>query len=132
MQNRDSVQILTLPRLRDSDICPRTALKALKKLYPMSDHSSLFQYYGPNGWSPLIDSKARKVLKSINVQLGLNPSHFTFHSFQRSGTTFAFNVHVPIQNIKRHGTWTCIWRYIQADQSSGEMLASSLADAINA
>ena len=77
MQTRDSVQILTLPRLTDVDICPRAALKALKKLYPMSDHSSLFQYHGPNGWSPLIDSKARKVLKSINVQLGLNPSHFT-------------------------------------------------------
>ena len=133
MQTRDSVQILTLPRLTDVDICPRAALKALKKLYPMSDHSSLFQYHGPNGWSPLIDSKARKGLKSINVQLGLNPSHFTFHSFRRSGATFAFNAHVPIQNIKRHGTWTsdCIWRYIQADLSSGEHLTSSLADAIN-
>ena len=133
MQTRDAVQILTLPRLTDLDICPRAALKALKKLYPMSDKSSLFQYHGPSGWSSLIDSEARKVLKYINVHLGLNPSHFTFHSFRRSGATFAFNAYVPIQNIKRHRTWTsdCIWRYVQADQSSGEQLATSLADAIN-
>ena len=134
MQTRDSVQILTLPNLTDPDICPRAAIKDLKKLYPFSDKSPLFQHCGPSGWSPLIDSEARKVLKSINVQLGLNPSHFTFHSFRRSGATFAFNAHVPIQSIKRHGTWTsdCIYRYIQADQSTGEQLATSLADAINA
>ena len=134
MQTRDSVQILTLPKLSDSDLSPRAVIRALRKLYPLSDHLSLFQYCGPTGWSPLIDSKVRKVLKSINVHLGLNLSHFTFHSFRRSGATFAFNAQVPIQNIKRHGTWTsdCIWRYIQADQSIGELLATSLSDAINA
>ena len=65
------------------------------------------------------------------MALGLNPSHFTFHSFRRSGATLAFNFHVPIQ---RHGTWTsdCVYRYIQADQSSGEQLACALANAIDA
>ena len=134
MQTRDEVQIITLPRLIDPDLCQRTALKNLKELYQFSDKASLFQYHSPSGWSPVIDSKVRKVLKSINLKLGLNPSHFTFHSFRRSGATFAFNVHIPIQNIKRYGTWTldCMYRYIQADQSSGEQLASVLADAINA
>ena len=133
IQNRDSVQIITLPRLQDQDLCPRAALKYLKKYYSFNDHSPLFQSHGPAGWSPLIDSKVRKVLRTININLGLNPSHFTFHSFRRSGATFAFNSHVPIRSIQGHGTWTsdCVWRYIQADQSSGEHLASALAESIN-
>ena len=133
IQTRDSVQVITLPRLTDQDLCPRAALKYLKKYYSFTDQSPLFQSYGSGGWSPLIDSRVRKVLKAINKKLGLNPSHFTFHSFRRSGATFAFNSHIPVRNIQRHGTWTsdCVWRYIQADQSYGEHLVSALACSIN-
>ena len=113
MQTRDSAQILTLPHLVDKKLCPRSALKALQ---------------GLAGWVPLTDSRVRKTLEWINLALGLNPSYFTFHSFRRSAATPAFNSHVPIQSIKRHSTWTsdCVWRYIQADQSSGEQLACYL------
>ena len=133
MQTRDAFQIITLPGLTDQDICPRSALNNLKKLYPMSQHTSMFLYNSPKGWTPFIDSKVRKLFKQINVHLGLHPSHFTFHSPRRSAATFAFNAHVPIQSIQRHGTWTsdCIWRYIQADQSTGEQLALSLAAVID-
>ena len=50
------------------------------------------------------------------------------------GATFAHASHVPIQDIKRHGTWSsdCVWKYIYSDHSSGENLASTLADTINA
>ena len=133
IQTRDAVQIITLPKLSDQDLCPRSALRNLRKLYPMSQHTSMFLYNSPKGWTPFIDSKLRKLLKQINVRLGLQPSHFTFHSLRRSAATFAFNAHVPIQSIQRHGTWTsdCVWRYIQADQSTGEQLALSLADVID-
>ena len=133
IQTRDSAQILTLPRLVDKTLCPRSALKALQSLYSFDNHSSLFQWKGLAGWVPLTDSRVRKTLKRINVALGLNPSFFTFHSFRRSAATLAFNSHVPIQSIKRHSTWTsdCVWRYIQADQSSGEQLACALANVIN-
>ena len=133
MQNRDAVQVICLPKLTNPVICPYKALKALKKLYPMSAVTSLFQIHGNTSWQPLTDSKVRKCLKTINVSLGLNPHFFAFHSFRRSGATFAYNSHVPIQQIKRHGTWSseCVWRYIQADHSAGESLASSLAAAIN-
>ena len=133
IQTRDRVEILTLPKLTDPDLCPRSALKVLFDLYQMSTSSSLFQIYTVNGWVTLIDSRVRKVLSKINVALGLHPNHFTFHSLRRSGATFAFNAHVPIQDIKRQGTWTseCVWKYIQADHSSGEKLANSLATVIN-
>ena len=133
MQNRDTVKVICLPKLKNSLICPFRGLKALCKLYPMSVNTSVFQVQGKSGWQPLTDTKVRKCLKAINVSLDLDPHFFTFHSFRRSGTTFAYNSHVPIQQIKLHGTWSskCVWRYIQADHSAGETLALSLAAAIN-
>ena len=133
IQTRDSVQVVSLPKLSNKLICPFRALKALGSLYPMSADHSAFQVKMQSGWQPLTDSKIRKCLKSMNMTLGLNPHFYTFHSFRRSGATFAYNAHIPVQQIKRHGTWTseCVWRYIQADHSSGESLALSLANAIH-
>ena len=134
IQNRDTVQLICLPKLKNPVICPFRALKAISKLYPSSAVTSVFQVYGNTGWQPLTDTKVRKGLKTVNVALGLNPHFFTFHSFRRYGATFAYNSHVPLQQIKRHGTWSsdCVWRYIQADHSAGEELATTLAAAINA
>ena len=134
IQTRDVVQVVSLPKLKNKLICPFRALKALSSLYPMSADNSDFQVEMKSGWQPITDSKIRKCLKSINMTLGLNPHFYTFHSFRRSGATFAYNAHIPVQQIKRDGTWTseCVWRYVQADHSSGENLALSLANAINA
>ena len=133
LQDRDIVQVVSLPKIANRIICPYRAFKALTKLYPMTDSESVFQIKMPSGWQPLTDTRVRKVLKSINMTLGLNPHFFTYHCFQRSGATFAHNAHVPIQQIKHHGTWSseCVWRYIQSDHVSGEELAYSLAAAIN-
>ena len=80
-------------------------------MYPMSADRSAFQFKTHLGWQPLTDTKVRKCLTSINMAMGLNPHYYTFHSFRRSGATFAYNAHVPIQHIKRHGTWSsdCVW-----------------------
>ena len=69
MQTRDAVQILTLPRLADKTLCPRSALKALQLLYPFDKHSPLFQWKGLAGWGPLIDSRVRKTLRQLNIAL---------------------------------------------------------------
>ena len=129
MQNRDTVKVICLPKLKNSVICLFRALKVLCKLYPMSASTSVFQVQGKSGWQSLTDTKVRKCLKAINVSLGLNTHFFTFHSFRRSGATFAYNSHMSIQQIKLHGPWSsdCVWRYIRA----GENLALSLAAAIN-
>ena len=130
LQTRDKVQCTTLPKLHNPQICP---FRALKELFPMSSHSSLFQLPSSSGSSPLTDSRVRKTLKLINIKLGFHSAYFTFHDFRRSGATFAFNSNVPIQDIKRHGTWSsdCVWQYIQSDHSSGESIAVALAAAVN-
>ena len=124
---------MTLPKLKDISICPFAALKALFDLYPMSPHTSLFQLQTTLGSNPLTDSRVRKTLKILNAKLGFHSSFFTFHDFRRSGATFAYNCHVPIQDIKIHGTWSsdCVWQYIQSDHSSGEGIAYALANKIN-
>ena len=134
MQTRDKVQCVTLPRLKIKLLCPFRAEKALFKLYPMSGLAPLLQIHNDQGWNPLTDSQVRKSLKTINIHLGLSPRFFTFHDFRRSGATYAFYSHVPIQQIKRHGTWSldCVWSYIQSDHTSGESLADALAECINA
>ena len=133
IQTRDRIQCLTLPKLTNRSICPYTALKNLFKLYPMSGLSPLFQIQNSQGLHPLTDSRVRKTLKYINTHLGLRPNFFTFHDFRRSGATFAYHSHIPMQEIKRHGTWSseCVWDYIQSDHSSGETLADALAKSIN-
>ena len=101
---RDRVECITLPKLQNKLICPHSALKALFKAYSMSSSTSVFQISSLRGYITLTDSRVRKVLKSINQSLGLNPAFHTFHDFRRSGATLAYNWHIPIQDIKRHGT----------------------------
>ena len=134
MQTRDVAQVVSPPKLKKKIICSFRALRVLSTIYPMSAGHSAFQIKTQSGWQPLTDTKVRKCLTTTNMALGLNPHYYTFHSFRRSGTTFAYNAHVPIQHIKCHGTWSsdCAWCYIQSDHSSGEVLASSIAMAIDA
>ena len=134
IQTRDRVECITLPKLHNKLICPHSALKALFKAYSMSSSTSVFQIPSLRGNITLTDSRVRKVLKSINQSLGLNPAFHTFHDFRRSGATLAYNSHIPIQDIKRHGTWSsdCVWRYIQSDHTSGESLATTIASTLNA
>ena len=78
-------------------------------------------YNDQQGLNPLTDSCVRKFFKRINIALELPSNYFTFHDLRRSGATLAYHSHVPIQDIKRHGTWSsdCVWQYTQSDHSSG-------------
>ena len=134
MQNRDKVQCITVPKLKNKLICPFRAVKRLQSLYPFTSSTSLLQVSAPQGFIPLTDSKMRKILKSISLSLDLQSNYFTFHDLRRSGATYAYNAYIPVQEIKRHGTWSsdCVWQYIQSDHASGEHLANALATSINA
>ena len=129
IQTRDRIQCVTLPKLRNKIICPHRALRALFRSYPMSAHTSLLHISSKQGLNPLTDSRVRKAFKHINVSLGYKPGYFTFHDLRRWGAPY-----VPIQDIKRQGTWSsdCVCRYIQSDHASGERLANTLATSINA
>ena len=72
MQTRDKIQVLTLPKLSDTIMCPFSALKSLFDLYPMSPHTSVFQIQTNLSLNPVTDSSVRKTLKAINVKLDLH------------------------------------------------------------
>ena len=128
-QFRDRVHILSLPRIKGSNLCPHNACRAALKLYAPLPHEPLFQFPINQSWKVLTDNRIRKCLAKLIAKLGFSPGHFTFHSFRRSGATLAYNAHIPLQNIKQHGTWVsdCVWSYIQKDHKLGEDMAISMA-----
>ena len=65
------------------------------------------------------DSIVRKPLKRITRILGWEHKQVTFHTFS-SGASWAFQHGVPIDAIKKQGTWSlgCFWRYIHTSSHS--------------
>ena len=69
IQYRDEYKIISLPKLGASTICPYRALSNIMDLYKPDSQSPLFQIRTAVGWQVLTDSRIRKVLASINVDL---------------------------------------------------------------
>ena len=133
LQTRDRVHVITVPKLASPLLCPVRALQQAIALYNPAPHEPLFQVKTSKGWVVLIDSRIRKALAKLNVKMGFPPSHFTFHTFRRSGASFAYNSHMPLGSIKHHGSWTsdCVWTYIQANENSSRDIAASFARIID-
>ena len=75
-QNRDKIQVLSLPCIRASKICPFKALKRIFHTYNPNQHQPLFQIQTPKGWSTLTDTRIRKTLSTLNVKMGYH-KHFS-------------------------------------------------------
>ena len=133
MQSRDKIHTIILPRLALSPLCPVSALKTAISMYSPALQALLFQIKTGKSFMIVTESRLRKELSKLIVRLGFPPSYFTFHSFRRSGATFAYNAHVPIQAIKSHGSWVsdCVWGYIQQDEQHSVQIASSFAGMIH-
>ena len=114
---------IVLPELPGSRLCPMSALRAMTSQFPAKPNAPLF--FTSSG--PIIQSQIRTHLNKILALIHLNPQHFSFHTFRRSGATLAFNNNVDLQAIKRHGTWTsdAVNAYIVADPVHTASVASS-------
>ena len=69
-----------------------------------------------------VDDFDNKCLSILIQKLGFSKGFFfTFHTFRRPGASLAYNAHVPIQQIKHHGSWAsdCVWTYVQSDEKNG-------------
>ena len=104
MQTNDQAKLIRLPIL-NNPLCPAAAaLRHLLHHSPGAKNSPLFQFRSSQTWTPLTDNRVRSHLKNVLSLLNLNTSFITFHSFRRSGASFAFNHNVPLQQIQKHGT----------------------------
>ena len=90
IQSRDNVARVVIPKLPGSKLCPVTALSNMLHLVPGSNNDPLFAIFKANKWSPLTDSMVKKHLKRVLLLLQLQLHNFTFHTFRRSGASWAF------------------------------------------
>ena len=91
-------------------------------LYNPGSQAPLFQIRTAAGWQVLTDSRIRKVLADINQHMQLPSNFYTFHAFRRSGASLAYDMDIPVKEIKEHGTWAsdCVWRYIRPQATAGQ------------
>ena len=132
MQQNNQAKLIQLPVLNNA-LCPTSAIKNCLKIIPGEKNSPLFQYKVGQHWIPMTDNRVRKHLKNILMFLNLDSDFITFHSFRRSGATFAFNHNVPLQQIQKHGTWTsdCVWRYISDTANAASQVALTFANLLS-
>ena len=128
MQTNDQAKLIRLPILNNS-LCPAAALRHLLQHSPGSKNSPLFQFRCSQMWVPLTNNRVRAHLRNILSLLNLHTSFITFHSFRRSGASFAFNHNVSLQQIQKHGTWTSdgVWRYVSDSVDAGSQVATTFA-----
>ena len=128
LQSPKSYHIVQLPSISNPFLCPVSALKALLQSRPLPPTSPLFAtIYHPHG--QVIDTVVRDALKTVLKHRGFSPSAFPFHTFRRSGATFAFDHNVQLQNIMSHGTWrsSAVWSYIQQSSLSSSVVPLTFA-----
>ena len=128
MQTAGKIQVVQLPTLQKSHLCPVQALKTmLLDRKDSSKDSPLFQIRTKKGWVPLIAIKVRSFFKTCIVGLGLNPKEYTFHAFRRSGASFAFDNNVSLTAIKQHGNWRseAVWSYLNSTPKAASTIPTT-------
>ncbi len=116
LQTSKSFKTVPLAAIQNSYLCPVATYISMLVRYPVHRNSPLFSCINKSGSLYVITQYSlRTHLHQIMVKLGLNPNTHTFHTFRRSGASFAFQNKVPIQDIQSHGTWSsdAVWTYIQ-------------------
>ena len=104
LQDNRSHHWVQLPKLENIYLCPVRALSALLSSRKLPPTAPLFA----NNFSPLtqvIDTHVRDALRKTLTLLGIPPNGHGFHTFRRSGATFAFHHNVSLQDIMAHGLW---------------------------
>lgn len=111
--NQFGQRVLQIPLLEISGsvLCPVNAFKRMCKMVSAGASDPLFAL--PKG-KCITYPAFQKKLKSLIVEIGLDPDEYSTHSFRRGGTTTAFKAKVPIVLIKAHGDWKtdCFQKYV--------------------
>ena len=106
LQKSSQFATVQLPVLKGSPLCPVRALQTMLHQIPLGNNSPMFCYLQGNEVLSLTQSKVRKMLKDIVSYMGLSPERYPFHTFRRTGASWAFSHSSSIQAIQQQGTWT--------------------------
>ena len=95
-----------LPRLLRHPLCPVEAiLRAFLLTRGAPSEGPAFLYWEQGAFRPLLPAKFISLLKSHLSALGLNPQHYSGHSFRRGAATWALQNGLPGETIKILGDW---------------------------
>ena len=102
LQDSNSYHIIQLSSIKNIYLYPVRALRNLLSSRSLPPTAPLFA----NNFHPfaqIIDRHIRNALKTILTSRNIHLQGHRFHTFRRSGATYAFNHNVPLQNIMAHG-----------------------------
>ena len=99
---------IVLPLIPHSVLCPASALKRHLANFTQNSLAPLFTIHTLTGFKPVTGLHFTKFLKSCIVNIGLDPTQYSPHSFRRGGATctFAFNAGASPLFIKFKGNWS--------------------------
>lgn len=131
MQDRTSHQVVQIPIVSNKILCPIAALQTYFAKCPAGVTAPMFCH--PITKLPLIQSTIRHALNLVLCKLNIPKGYITFHSFRRSGATFAFNKHVPLEDIKVHGGWrsSAVWAYLKQASTTSNRVALAFSHNIH-
>ena len=130
LQDHKAHHVIQLPELDNMYLCPVRALKALLSSRPLSQSHPLFANKYPP-CNQVIDSHVRYALKQVLSLRNISPIGHGFHTFRRSGVTYAFD-NVAIQNIMAHGLWrsSSVWTYLQNASQAASIIPLTFSSTI--
>ncbi|KAK3257901.1 hypothetical protein CYMTET_33022, partial [Cymbomonas tetramitiformis] len=118
-----------------SRLCPVEALRRLMLATEgLPEEAPLFQVEGRGKRGALVPMAHAALvagLKSLAVQVGLDPARYAGHSLRRGGATAAMRLNVEKLYIKLQGDWKsdCWERYCELDDEQRLILPAAFAEA---
>jgi len=107
----------------DAKICPVRSLQRLFTRYPRHLTAPLFSH----SVGPFTQRWFISQLRSSLLRVGLNPAHFSGHSFRRGAATSALSAGISRSDIMRLGRWKSdsVDRYFSVSSNNANLLSLS-------
>ena len=106
IQFRQRALQIVLPFIPHSVLYPVSALKYHLANFTQTSRAPLFTIHTSTGFKPVTGHHFTKFLKFCIVNIELDPTQYSPHSFRRGGATFAFNAGASPLFIKFLGDWS--------------------------
>ena len=131
LQDGNTSHMIQIPQIENFFLCPIRALRTLLQSRPLPPSAPLFACKAPPHVQ-IIDTHVRDSLRQVLSILNISPIGHGFHTFRRSGATFAFDNNIPLQNIMAHGLWrsSAVWTYLQNASQAASIIPSTFASLI--
>lgn len=129
-QASTNICTVPLPRLKNSILCPVKAWEDYQRhigRFGLPPDAPLLIFTGRSTPTTVTIPLLRSLLRRALLDTGLDTKDYTPHSWRRGGAVFSHVAGVPIDHIKRHGTWTssAVETYLQsAPQLNSPVIAA--------